>query len=506
MPPVPNRTACRTSDRVPPRVRAAAVLRSVNERYPGIAYLGFACWLAWSKMTWPVVSKYVALWSPADAGMTYGMRTYLVTNAALAAVILAVALLERRLGSLPERLPFLALGAGLASAGSIAMLATLRAGLPLAAFDLCCVVAGLGMGLLMVRAMLLFGNLAPWRILLYEAAACCVGAVSNALLGDLPAGPVTPIFCLLPLASAALFALPNVPSAAGAPFPNRQPDVRLPGSFWQFAFTVLLIAFIAESVVYFNTFDTAARHASTRYTDLITIAICVALIAYAVAFPTSYNYGALYYPAVFVIMVLLGSLFVASEGAVWSLVASLSAYQFFGLLVWCLLGCIAHLSRVSPIRVFAVGYACQTVGSIAGYLAGHRLNALLPAWDVDLLACYVILAMIVLAVCLAVYPPRAMRDLLSAIPADDVDELPRAAADALAWDRAFDRVARAGDLTAREREVAELLARGRGGSYISEQLGVAPATVYSHTRNIYRKLDVHTREELMGRVDAEKGA
>ena len=52
-------------------------------------------------------------------------------------------------------------------------------------------------------------------------------------------------------------------------------------------------------------------------------------------------------------------------------------------------------------------------------------------------------------------------------------------------------------LTERETEVLELLCRGRGKAYIAEALSVSENTVRHHCKNIYSKLQVHSREELM---------
>ncbi len=48
-------------------------------------------------------------------------------------------------------------------------------------------------------------------------------------------------------------------------------------------------------------------------------------------------------------------------------------------------------------------------------------------------------------------------------------------------------------LTAREREVLHLLADGVTDEAIAEQLFLSPHTVQSHTKSLFRKLDVHTR-------------
>jgi len=53
------------------------------------------------------------------------------------------------------------------------------------------------------------------------------------------------------------------------------------------------------------------------------------------------------------------------------------------------------------------------------------------------------------------------------------------------------------DLTAREWEILDLLANDRSTRAIGERLGLAPATVYSHVKRIFRKLGVHSRAEAV---------
>ena len=55
-------------------------------------------------------------------------------------------------------------------------------------------------------------------------------------------------------------------------------------------------------------------------------------------------------------------------------------------------------------------------------------------------------------------------------------------------------------LTAREQEVLQRLAMGQNRSSISRDLFISEETVKSHTKNIYRKLDVHSRQELIDLV------
>ena len=56
-------------------------------------------------------------------------------------------------------------------------------------------------------------------------------------------------------------------------------------------------------------------------------------------------------------------------------------------------------------------------------------------------------------------------------------------------------------LSPREREVLELLARGRNTRYIQDALVISGSTVKSHTYRIYRKLGVHNRQDLINEVE-----
>ncbi len=56
-------------------------------------------------------------------------------------------------------------------------------------------------------------------------------------------------------------------------------------------------------------------------------------------------------------------------------------------------------------------------------------------------------------------------------------------------------------LSARETEVAELIARGNTMAHIAELLFVSENTVRTHAKHIYVKLDIHKRQELIDLVE-----
>ena len=72
------------------------------------------------------------------------------------------------------------------------------------------------------------------------------------------------------------------------------------------------------------------------------------------------------------------------------------------------------------------------------------------------------------------------------------------------WKTRCAEIASGSKLSARETEVFLLLAKGRGTEHIQNKLGISSHTVKTHTYNVYKKLGVKNREELLDLVEGEK--
>ena len=59
------------------------------------------------------------------------------------------------------------------------------------------------------------------------------------------------------------------------------------------------------------------------------------------------------------------------------------------------------------------------------------------------------------------------------------------------------RLARSGDLSVREREVAVLLLQGKTYRKIAGELYISENTVKTHVKNIYSKFNIQSRGELI---------
>ena len=50
----------------------------------------------------------------------------------------------------------------------------------------------------------------------------------------------------------------------------------------------------------------------------------------------------------------------------------------------------------------------------------------------------------------------------------------------------------------------DLLAKGRGTAYIQDKLCISKSTAKTHISHIYRKLDIHTHQDLIDLVEEER--
>ena len=87
-----------------------------------------------------------------------------------------------------------------------------------------------------------------------------------------------------------------------------------------------------------------------------------------------------------------------------------------------------------------------------------------------------------------------VRDLLDAFRQESEAQRSRKAGAAVALSEVL-----VDPLTERELEVLQLLAEGLSNKEIATRLIVAPSTIKQHLKNIYGKLDVHSRTQAVAR-------
>lgn len=105
----------------------------------------------------------------------------------------------------------------------------------------------------------------------------------------------------------------------------------------------------------------------------------------------------------------------------------------------------------------------------------------------------------------AIYPQDDITDNMSenSVLAFDNDAPASAlTANKAGWKSILDTVAQDNGLTPRQREVMELLVKGRDSRYIEETFVVSHATAKTHIANLYRKMGIHSKRELIDYLES----
>lgn len=194
-------------------------------------------------------------------------------------------------------------------------------------------------------------------------------------------------------------------------------------------------------------------------------------------------------------LVLLAGLLLAIYGdvAAASLRLIIVGKSCFELFLWLLLTDSARNLRISAAAVFIPFFlAFELLSSILSYLVSPLLVTLLSIpFSTVIPAFSLVTALVFVAGCF----------LYLSVGTGKVATQPRKEAEddqaAQALSARLESLAGYRELTPREREIALLLAQGNSYKRVAELLFVSPSTVQTHAKALYRKLSIHSKQELI---------
>ena len=143
--------------------------------------------------------------------------------------------------------------------------------------------------------------------------------------------------------------------------------------------------------------------------------------------------------------------------------------------------------NASPVKL----YLQLSIGRSTGVVVGTGITYILTTYlatDNDLIE-QIAMAVVVLAC-------QTMLALSFMISKRNIDNQPRTQPKQ-SLDLASSLLAKRYLLTSREEEILALVAKGRTVSRIAEELFISPNTVTTHMNHIYKKCDVHTKQQLL---------
>ncbi|GHT78971.1 hypothetical protein FACS1894104_2910 [Actinomycetota bacterium] len=156
--------------------------------------------------------------------------------------------------------------------------------------------------------------------------------------------------------------------------------------------------------------------------------------------------------------------------------------------------------ELSPIRVFAYGRAFNLLGVAFGYIfAAVAFSSPLASGE----GTGTILAFCVLMLVFIIAATFILEDhypISSDVADSDMDIEPSIPKRDL-WDERCIQIAERYGLSTRQAEVFNLLSKGRNTVYIQEKLFISHYTAKAHIYNIYQKIGIHSRQELLDLIE-----
>lgn len=518
--------------------RETGFRRRLVDVYPGLPFLSFGLVQAWV-----VASVNGGLWvSPSDGIGDSISSMAILLLASLGLSLVLAACFPKPVVRLLESPKTVVVGSALATAGSLGVILSgpqyagslLGERLSALVGGLCLVVGGIAMAFVVLRCGELYSSLSPRRIILYFGLSYLLMGSVSCFAAAMPPWEPSPdgptlagmlVYVLLPLGAGWLASLPSPNSDIGGfqgasadsePHPDMQE--RLSPAFWRLCIVVTIFSFVVEAV------RTSMLSAATIGTigDIFILGMffrmlvgfvfaagAIAIDARRIRFGRIFS---LVMAAAALSIVLLPVLGV--DASLWQVVP-LFASALFDFVLWCLISFVACRRRAAVVRVVGLAYGFYAVGGASGWVFSTMVLPMLGG--VMEAPVYTVLACLVLASTFLLFSERDFEHLFGAVADDgptlshlleeDLPAVQTASPQPLSkgrFNRVIDQVSEQYGISPRERDVLRYLAMGYDANRIAEELILARNTVRVHTYNIYGKLGVHSRQELMRLVDEAK--
>lgn len=175
----------------------------------------------------------------------------------------------------------------------------------------------------------------------------------------------------------------------------------------------------------------------------------------------------------------------------------LAGYTCFRIVLWTILGKISNAQNANPTMVFSLGEASLTIGLTLGTTTTQMIamTQQLPVFEFRMIM--TISTAMIIVVYLFVLNERQTLAIVGLLGVSSENQRRHN------FQMRCSAVSEQYGLSNRENEVMRLFVRGRSAARIAEDLYISKGTVTTHLRNIYRKTDVHSRQELLDLLDAE---
>lgn len=336
------------------------------------------------------------------------------------------------------------------------------------------------------------GELGPRVTILHGVVGTVVAALFTVCITLLPEGAVWLAAFVAPPVSRWLLA-GDVPTTPAMLEHGLDAPLHVPRRFLATAFLQGLSFGIVQAILLLGAHDgpVVALSAASFALSAVVLLLC------ALFFRMDFNQ--LIYQVGFLIMA-AGYLFLALAGpdALGGLFVHTMGYRFVDIMMWALCTFLISQRGLPANWVFAITTCFLLLGQIVGALAGSFTLWVFPLSADTGRSLATVMVFVLLAGSLVMSDRKNLQTGWGMARPGEMDELPDS------FERGCELVCRRFELTSREQEVFALLARGLSRAAICDELTLSKETVKTHARNIYRKMGIHSQQDVFAAVVAEQ--
>lgn len=353
--------------------------------------------------------------------------------------------------------------------------------------------AGVGLGAFYLAWGSLFSRLTIVQVAAKIASSFSISAVLFALAVALPRPITVVVTVALPLLSGCLV---SRKLCLWGPGEEEAPETPRQGPFIVDAVLSLGVLALAGSFVRALLLNAAPIIGEGSYPWLLLVATLGSVVVVIVPLLSeeSLDFVSAFKAAVFCLGLIFLLLPVIELGSMAADILGLATYVLTMILVWVVLARVTKLYQLPAFFIFGIGWASYTAGMLAGTFGGALLSSFFEITPRVLSIVTLASVCLLFVVYLFLFTEKIMGRLLG-------EARPESR-------RPFREhclsVASSFGLTERETEIMMLVAKGRSTPRIREELGLTIGTVNTHMNHLYKKLDVHDRQELIDLLEGDR--
>lgn len=287
---------------------------------------------------------------------------------------------------------------------------------------------------------------------------------------------------------------------------------RAASALWRPVLLTSLFAFLSNVTLFASGQQSADVGEAQLTSTAMTFAVVLVLFLPLVLFRKNMNLGAAYRIALPLStggFLLLAFFWNGGGGFANALVAM--GWLIADVISWCIVSDAVYETRAPAFLLYGISEGMVALASLAGVGVGFFFAETMGSDTVALMALALAAIYLSSTAIMFILKDRSIPALSQSVADAAGTDVAGNAATAVPERIVEDRVEAAclvladqAGLTPREGDILGCLAQGRNTQYMAERFCVSENTVKSHVRNVYRKLDVHSKQDIIDIINSDE--